>query len=276
VPTRFLSEDPLRVTETLRGAPLASPARRLAALAFDVALIALPNLLAVTGVAWLALRVQDPAAFRALPAVVDHTPERPAPRAALAAVAPMLVRTEAEGLPHEVEEAVAEGDLDRAAEALRDYDFEFLVAIGEGEDARAVRPRTIRVRVTDVIPKGARALASYGVMGLYFGLLTAGRRGQTLGKRLFGIRVARLDGHRLSLLESVERFVGYLHIPASLGISVLDLWRDPNRRMAHDRVAHTAVVRVVRAKREAAAPALAPPAPPPPPPKEEPAVVVDA
>jgi hypothetical protein len=152
-------------------------------------------------------------------------------------------------VPSEVEQAVDEGDLDRAAAALRPYDFQFLVTVDQAEKERPLAPRTIRLRVVDVIPKPVRVLASYALMGLYFGLLGAGRRGQTLGKRLVGIRVARLDGHRLSLLESVERFAGYLHIPGSLGLSLLDLWRDPNRRMAHDRVAHTAVVRVARAKK---------------------------
>lgn len=160
------------------------------------------------------------------------------------------------------------------AEVLRPYGFEFLLAIGEGTKARELRPHSIRINVTEIIPKGVRALASYGLMGLYFGLLTAGRRGQTLGKRLFGIRVARLDGHRLSLVESVERFVGYLHIPGSLGISVLDLWRDPNRRMAHDRVAHTAVVRAARVTKRAPAPHPASePALAPPPPTTEPSTV---
>ena len=63
---------------------------------------------------------------------------------------------------------------------------------------------------------------------------------------MLGIRVVRLDGHRLSLMESFERFAGYLHIPGSLGIGLLDLWHDPNRRLPHDRAAHTAVVRAPR------------------------------
>lgn len=90
-------------------------------------------------------------------------------------------------------------------------------------------------------------LALYGVGALHFTLLTA-RRGRTLGKRMLGIRMVRLDGHRLSLVEALERFVGYLHVPGLLLISPSDLWRGPNRRLAHDRIAHTAVVRV-RARR---------------------------
>jgi uncharacterized RDD family membrane protein YckC len=252
VPARTLSEAPLRVTEELHGAALASPSRRFLALAFDLALIAIPNLMAVTLVAWLSLRVTDPPAFRALPVVYQQRSAGPASPEALAAIAPLLVRTHAEGIPSGLDQAVHANDKARAAELLRPYSFDFMVSIGENEDERPLPAGTIRVRVADFIPRLGRALASYGLMGLYFGLLTAGRRGQTLGKRLFGIRVARLDGHRLSLVESLERFVGYLHIPGSLGISIVDLWRDPNRRMPHDRVAHTVVVRVPPRRREPA------------------------
>ena len=56
---------------------------------------------------------------------------------------------------------------------------------------------------------------------LYFVVLT--RRGATLGKRLAGIEVVRLDGHRLSWFESFERFSAYLHIPASMFVGLIEL-----------------------------------------------------
>lgn len=248
MPERQLSEAPLRVSSELREAPLASPLRRFLALALDFLLMVPPSFAVAAGAALLALRLQDPAAFDALPAVLSHAPDRPAPDAALAAIAPVLVHQHAEGLPPEVAVAVHHGDGARAAGLLRALDFQFNLRIG-GEEQAPLRPRTVRVEIAELIPHSVRAVATYGVMALYFGLLTARRRGQTLGKGLLGIRVARLDGHRLSLVESLERFVGYLHIPGSLGLSILDLWRDPNRRMAHDRVAHTVVIRVARRRR---------------------------
>jgi hypothetical protein len=57
------------------------------------------------------------------------------------------------------------------------------------------------------------------------------------------VRVVRLDAERLSLLESFERFTGYLHIPALLGWPILDLWRNPNRRLPPDRTVRTVVIR---------------------------------
>jgi len=248
VAQRALSEAPLRVSSELWDAPLASPWRRFLALALDFLLLVPPSFAVATGAALLALRLQDPAAFDALPAVFAHEPDRPAPPAALAAIAPVLVHLNAPGLPPEVAVAIHRGDRAAAAALLRDHDFLFNLRIG-GQEHGPLEPRIIRVEFAELIPHEVRAVATYGVMAIYFGLLTAGRRGQTLGKRLLGIRVVRLDGHRLSLVESLERFVGYLHIPGSLGISILDLWRDPNRRMAHDRVAHTVVIRQSRRAR---------------------------
>jgi len=84
------------------------------------------------------------------------------------------------------------------------------------------------------------------VPGLYFTLLCAGRRGRTLGKRLLGLEVVRLDGGRLSLVDGLERFGGYFGIAGTVGIGALDLWREPNRRPAHDRAAGTVVLRTAR------------------------------
>lgn len=259
---RHLSEAPLRVSGALVEAPLASPLRRFLALALDFLLMVPPSFAVSTGAALLALRLQDPAAFAALPAVFAHEPDRPAPDEALAAIAPVLVHQDAEGLPPEVAVAVHHGDGARAAAVMRDLDFLFNLRIG-GKEQAPPPPGIVRVEVAEFVPHSIRAVVSYGVTALYFGLLTASRRGQTLGKRLLGIRVVRLDGGRLSLLASLERFVGYLHIPGTLGISLFDLWHDPNRRMPHDRVAHTVVIRVRPALREgrAPAPARAQPAP---------------
>jgi uncharacterized RDD family membrane protein YckC len=87
----------------------------------------------------------------------------------------------------------------------------------------------------------ARGAALFGVPALYFTLLTArGRR--TLGKRLLHLRVRTLDGRPLGVWASFERFGSYLAVPGTLGLGLLDLWLEPNRRLAHDRGAGTVVV----------------------------------
>ncbi|MEO8198248.1 MAG: hypothetical protein ABI689_16135 [Thermoanaerobaculia bacterium] len=50
-------------------------------------------------------------------------------------------------------------------------------------------------------------------------------------------------GGRLSSFNAIERFGAYFGILGTLGLGILDLWRDPNRRLGHDRAVDTVVVR---------------------------------
>ena len=135
-------------------------------------------------------------------------------------------------------EDVRAGNLDRAADEIGKRNLSITLAPPE-QPTPGVPEDAVHFPLERLIPEALRGVTLYGVAALYFGLLTRGRKRATPGKRLVGIRVVRLDGERLSLLESLERFVGYLHIPGTLCVGLLDLWRDPNRRLAHDRVART-------------------------------------
>lgn len=248
--TRFLTDHPLRVIPDLVGAPLASPLRRAVALALDLAIVAVPCAAGAVLAAAMALWASEPRALRAAWTVATTPtakakPENPRYRQALKDLAPFLARHDPGNLPRDVGDAVERGDLDGAAEALSKR--EILVAMTLGENA-AEQPHEgmVRVPLERAIPEALRGVAAYGAAALYFGLMTRGRKGATLGKRIVGIRVATLNGQRLSVAESLERFVAYLHIPGSMGISLLYLWRDPNRRLPHDRVAGTVVVRTSR------------------------------
>lgn len=230
------------VSPALRGVPLASPLRRALALGVDWTILVVPSVAVALAAALVSLRLADPAGFAALRALWSGSAESAESRdRALGDLAPLLVRLEGPGLPVAV--AVEEDDRARAGRLLADADIEFSLAIGPHAE-KPLPPGHVRFEFERLIPEPARALALFGVAAAYFTLLSGGRRGATVGKRLLGIRIVRLDGHPLSLAESFERFVGYLHIPASLGLSLLDLWRDPNRRMPHDRVVHTAVIRL--------------------------------
>jgi uncharacterized RDD family membrane protein YckC len=249
--TRYLTDEPLRVVEELRGQRLASPLRRALALAVDWVVLVLPSVAVALSAALLSLRLSDPNGYRALSGLWRHTPMEPVARHELLRdMAPLLVHAEAPGLPAAVAAAVEEGDLDRAADLLEKVDFLFALSLGPHSEL-PLQHGQVRVELEHLIPKALRAAALFGVSAVYFTLLTRGRRGATLGKRALGIRVVRLDGERLTIKESFERFAGYLHIPSSLGLALLDLWHDPNRRLPHDRVVHTAVV---RERRRAAAP----------------------
>jgi uncharacterized RDD family membrane protein YckC len=246
---RRLTGEPLHVDPALIGQPLASPTRRACAFYLDLLLLALPTVAVALGATVLALRLEHPAALdavRTLRKPPTGAARQAAVRQATRELLPLLVEARAQGLPLAVVTAVEEGEIDKAAEALDGYDFSFTLNFEEGEHRAPPKPRSIVVPLEEFIPPGVRAVALLGVPAVYFVLFTRGPRGATIGKRIFGIRVARLDGERLSWLEALERFIGYVHIPATLFLGLTDLWRDPNRRLAHDRTVHTAVFRVRR------------------------------
>ena len=239
---RFLTADPLHVSAEHLGQPLASPVRRALALAVDWSILLLPAVAVTYGAAVLSLQLSDPQVYHALRTLVREKRSDEAARA-WATIAPLLVRIEAPGMPAEAIVAVEKKSPEEAARILADYSLNFSLG-PEESNGEALAPKTIRIKVDRLIPRGLRPIAVFGVMALYFTLCHASRRGQTAGKRLLKIRVVHLSEERLPLLESFERFAGYLEIPATLGLALLSLWRDPNRRLPHDRVVHTAVLEV--------------------------------
>lgn len=83
------------------------------------------------------------------------------------------------------------------------------------------------------------AALTVGYFGGFHGL-----RGQTPGKRLFGIMVVNIHGERPSLLRSLLRTVAYLLSALPVSIGFLWVGFDRERRALHDWVAGTYVVRV--------------------------------
>lgn len=242
---RSVTDAGLRLAPRLRGAPLASPGRRLAAFAVDAALVFLPSLAVALLVAWAVLAVREPAALEALTGMVSGRTDSPqAHRQAMRDLAPLLVRYDMPGTPAAVAVAIEDGDLDRAAEALVDRDLVIVLNVDQG--AGGDHPDRVRVELQRLMPGGLRLASLYGVAALYFTWTTSRRGGTTLGKRWLGVRVVRLDLRPLGALESFERFVGYAQVPASLFTALADLWRDPNRRLPHDRLSGTLVIRAPR------------------------------
>lgn len=77
---------------------------------------------------------------------------------------------------------------------------------------------------------------------LYFGVVTYLGRGQTLGKRLFRIRVVSLVHAHLSLWHCLERALGYGASALEGGFGFVQFFIHPNRQTVHDRIAETIVV----------------------------------
>jgi uncharacterized RDD family membrane protein YckC len=73
---------------------------------------------------------------------------------------------------------------------------------------------------------------------LFFWILT----GQTLGDYAVGVRVVRMNGHRVTLISGAIRLVGYLLCFLSLGLGFLWILIDDRRQGWHDKLAGTCVI----------------------------------
>lgn len=95
------------------------------------------------------------------------------------------------------------------------------------------------------LPAAIGALLSAGVSFAYFTYLESRRAGQTVGKRLLGIRVIAFDDGgpldlRRAALRSAMRYVSGV----GLGIGLLAALFDPEKQGWHDVAAQTVVVPV--------------------------------
>lgn len=243
----------LTLDPALSGQPLPSPGRRLAAFALDYVLLLLPTLAAALAFAALALRLTDATGYAAVKKAVFAMPQEPqAQHALMRDLAPVLVRIDADGLSAAVKADVEAGNLDAAADRLATIDLLVSLDVGGGE-LKGLPPNRVRLAIERLIPDGLRTAALFLVPAIYFAFATW-RWGTTIGKRLLGLRVVRLDGRRLTLVESIERFGAYFGVFGTLGLGLLDLWRDPNGRLGHDHAVDTVVVRALPSRPTLAAP----------------------
>lgn len=66
--------------------------------------------------------------------------------------------------------------------------------------------------------------------------------GQTIGKYVLGVRLVRLDGHRMNLWHSLVRYFGYFISMAPLALGFFWIIGDDRRQGWHDKLARTCVV----------------------------------
>jgi uncharacterized RDD family membrane protein YckC len=94
----------------------------------------------------------------------------------------------------------------------------------------------------------------FGILGGFLGVLYITFRdglfgGQSVGKKILGIRVVHMDGRPISYIDSSFRnvlFIIYLLIPAAIVIEALAAYMHPERRRLGDRIAKTCVVQKER------------------------------
>lgn len=85
-------------------------------------------------------------------------------------------------------------------------------------------------------------LASLVVSFIYFVLLWVNYNGQTIGKRIFGIKIIAIDNQPLGYTKAILRWIGYYlsMVPFFLGFLWI-IW-DKEKRGWHDKIAGTKVI----------------------------------
>jgi uncharacterized RDD family membrane protein YckC len=83
-----------------------------------------------------------------------------------------------------------------------------------------------------------------GLLGglFYFSMFTWKWQGQTPGKRFMRIKVVKLNGERITLWNSFERFSGYSSSASLLLLGFFQYYWDKNHQTTHDKISETVVV----------------------------------
>lgn len=89
-----------------------------------------------------------------------------------------------------------------------------------------------------------------GWVGIYFILSLALFQGRTVGKKLLGLKVVRLNNKPIGIWYSFERFGGYAAGVATGLLGFFQVYWDANRQGIHDKIASTVVVDLREKKRK--------------------------
>ena len=91
--------------------------------------------------------------------------------------------------------------------------------------------------------------AKFGWAIIYFTFLPYWWKGQTIGKKVFGLRVVELTGKPLTVINYLGRYGGYAAGMATGMIGFIQILWDVNRQAIHDKIAHTVVIDLRQPKR---------------------------
>jgi len=84
----------------------------------------------------------------------------------------------------------------------------------------------------------------FGWAAFYFTVFISLNSGQTLGKKILGIKVLQLDGTPLSIWDSFGRYGGYGAGLATGLLGFIQIYWDPNKQAIHDQISSTVVIDV--------------------------------
>lgn len=129
------------------------------------------------------------------------------------------------------------GQISRAIESRQPIHMEFGFFRAEAKKEK--------VEGEVVLGEGLGWVYEVFVVYLYF-ILCFRFGGRTLGKRIFGLRVVKSDGSKLTVWNAVERTHGYVFSASILFIGFFQVFWDSRRLTLHDKVADTTVIRCRR------------------------------
>jgi len=114
---------------------------------------------------------------------------------------------------------------------------------GESQISNAAGSRQVVVGTDVLLGRYDTAFSWAGMLLVWFTVITRLGKGRTPGKRIFSLRIVRLDGRALSWWDCFSRAGGYGAITATFLLGFLEAIRHPNRQALHDKVAGTVVIR---------------------------------
>lgn len=146
----------------------------------------------------------------------------------------------AQALEH-VASAASAAAATKAAASAPEVNLARRVAQLEAELAEARKPKKLRLkdRLMEFLDDIGAGIG-WGIV--YFSLLPAWWGGQTVGKKVFRLRVVELTGKPMTVLRNLKRYGGYAAGLATGGLGFMQILWDPNRQGLHDKAAHTAVL----------------------------------
>jgi uncharacterized RDD family membrane protein YckC len=268
-PRDRVTPDDLNVATALLGVPLARPGRRLLAITIDVVIVAL---LSNLGNVWLLAGFALIAGIHLREPRGDAVPRQRwllwAPAAVLLAVGVQqawIERGSAHDDDHEAQRAaateLAQGfavdGLPAAIPGLTPLQAaQTRIAVLQAQLVEARKPKAfdLNEQIRTWVDEVGLGL---GWAIVYFSLLPVWWQGQTVGKRLLGLRVVELTGKPLTALRAFKRYGGYAAGMATGLFGFAQILWDPNRQAIQDKTAHTVVIDL---RRKLAGPPSPPPA----------------
>lgn len=131
--------------------------------------------------------------------------------------------------------------LERRISSLRSEGSSLRGELASTRDAlEEAEGRSIAARILDLADELG---FGFGWAAIYMTLVMSWWNGQTVGKRLLGVRVVRLDGEPITWWVAFERTGGYAAGLFTGLLGFAQVWWDANRQAIHDRVVGTVVVR---------------------------------